>query len=264
MPRIRSIKPEALQHRKLGKVSDRALRLWLGMLTQADDEGRLVADADHLRVIGFGYQPRVRAHHIDAALDELTRLGLVRCYGLNGTRYADFPSWKDHQKISHPTPSILPAFDPAHALIPEDSGALQSSLEHSASRARGSDRIRGIRSEGRERRTPPAPEDSGADGSAPPDGASPRPPVVVFRIPDSITEVLDRTPRFRGVRRLRTPEFWQPQFRAYSTLDFAGELTKAAAWCEANPRRAPKRDLPRFLHAWFRRAAADDADASVG
>jgi hypothetical protein len=92
----------------------------------------------------------------------------------------------------------------------------------------------------------------------------PVPAAALGRIPDWITEVLDRTPRFRGVRRLRTPEFWQPQFRAYSTLDFAGELTKAAAWCEANPRRAPKRDLPRFLHAWFRRAAADDADASDG
>jgi hypothetical protein len=87
---------------------------------------------------------------------------------------------------------------------------------------------------------------------------------VVFRIPDSITEALDRTPRFRGVGRLRTPEFWQPQFRAYSTLDFAGELTKAAAWCEANPRRAPKSDLPRFLHRWLANAAKDDADASDG
>jgi hypothetical protein len=86
----------------------------------------------------------------------------------------------------------------------------------------------------------------------------------VFRIPESITEVLDRTPRFKAVGRLRTPDFWQPQFRAYSTLDFAGELTKAAAWCEANPRRAPKRDLPRFLHRWFANAAKDDADASDG
>ena len=44
-------------------------------------------------------------------------------------------------------------------------------------------------------------------------------------------------------------------------MDFAVELTKAAAWCEANPRRAPKSDVPRFLHRWFAKAAEEGADA---
>jgi hypothetical protein len=71
VPRIRTLKPEALQHRKVGRLNDRQFRLWVGMLTQADDEGRLVADAEQLRLQVFGYHPRVTARDVDAALDAL-------------------------------------------------------------------------------------------------------------------------------------------------------------------------------------------------
>jgi hypothetical protein len=83
-------------------------------------------------------------------------------------------------------------------------------------------------------------------------------------IPEPIRQILDRTSTFAAIRRLRSPDFWQAQLRAHPKLDHALELKKAAAWCAANPRRSPKSDLPRFLHRWFDKAAADDADASDG
>src|SRR6266478_4836569 len=55
-PRIRSLKPEALQHRKVGRLSDRSFRLWLGLITQADDEGRMIWDPAQFRLLVFGYQ----------------------------------------------------------------------------------------------------------------------------------------------------------------------------------------------------------------
>lgn len=40
---------------------------------------------------------------------------------------------------------------------------------------------------------------------------------------------------------------------AYGSVDIQGELKKAAAWLLSNPGKAPKRDIPRFLNAWFSR-----------
>lgn len=110
MARIRTVKPEAPQHRKVGKLSDRAFRLWIVMITQADDEGRLVADPDQLRILAFGYQPGTLMDDVLSALGELTESGLIRQYAHAGTPYADFPSWKDHQRINRPTPSKLPPY----------------------------------------------------------------------------------------------------------------------------------------------------------
>lgn len=108
MSRIRSIKPEAPQHRKVGALSDRAFRVWTVLLTQADDEGRLVCDASQVRVWGFSYHRDVTDAHVEEAIQEVARPGLIRLYTINGTRYAVFGSWADHQKINRPTPSKLP------------------------------------------------------------------------------------------------------------------------------------------------------------
>src|SRR5262245_17332452 len=117
MPRIRSLKPEALQHRKVGRLSDRAFRLWVAMLTQADDEGRLIADPEWLRQIAWSYHPDVTSECVAEALKELATVGLVNLYSRFLTRHlraiatplAAFPSWHDHQKIDRPTPSRYPS-----------------------------------------------------------------------------------------------------------------------------------------------------------
>jgi hypothetical protein len=123
MPRIRTIKPEAFQHRKVGRLTDRQFRVWVAMLTQADDEGRLVADASQLRALIYGYQPRVRTEEIEAAIQHLAGVGLITLYSTNDRRafdeggqrdrnetprFAFFPSWRDHQRIDRPRKSQLP------------------------------------------------------------------------------------------------------------------------------------------------------------
>lgn len=111
MPRIRTLKPEHATHRKVGTLTDREYRLWVGMITQADDEGRLVWSTQQLRVLLFGYHPKVSAEMVEAAGRRLDGLGLIRIYSVNGKNYAWFPSWHEHQKISHPAPSQLPPYD---------------------------------------------------------------------------------------------------------------------------------------------------------
>ncbi len=124
MPRIRSLKPECMQHRKVGRLSHLAFRLWIGMLTQADDEGRLVAELEQLRVLFFGYHPKVFTRHVKAARDELMNCCLITVYRVEEVDYAYFPSWRDHQRINRPTPSKLPSPFPSmnpHGAITEDS-----------------------------------------------------------------------------------------------------------------------------------------------
>ena len=155
MPRIRTLKPEHKQHRKIGPLSDRDYRLWVGLVTEADDAGRLVADPGQLCALVFPYHPRVTAAQLGAALDRLAALGLIRLYTVAGTRYADLPSWRDHQRISHPAPSMLPANNDS-LNHPESSGAFQNPPEPSGtfmgdrkgSERRGTDR-KGGESEGR-------------------------------------------------------------------------------------------------------------------
>ena len=48
MPRIRSLKPEHKQHRRVGMLTDLQYRLWVGLITEADDDGRLVGNTSQL------------------------------------------------------------------------------------------------------------------------------------------------------------------------------------------------------------------------
>ena len=80
------------------------------MITQADDEGRLIADAGQLRIQTFGYHQDVTEYDVDEALREIAGTGLVVLYDVRGIRYAWFPSWREHRRIHsrHFTPSKLP------------------------------------------------------------------------------------------------------------------------------------------------------------
>ena len=138
-PRIRSLKPEALQHRKVGRLSDAAFRLWIGLITQADDEGRVIWDAAQFRLLVFGYQDTT-TEKVTVALNEITGLGLARLYNVNGIEYVDLPSWSEHQKINKPSKSTLPAYE-SGAIQEHSRNAPVALPERSRITPDGSDRI---------------------------------------------------------------------------------------------------------------------------
>lgn len=82
----------------------------------------------------------------------------------------------------------------------------------------------------------------------------PQSPPVTFHIPTRIQDALKRTTLLGQVPRLQTSAFWQAQVRANAGVNFGEEILKAEAWLAANPARAPKKDLARFLHTWLSRA----------
>src|SRR4030095_14849163 len=63
--------------------------------------------------------------------------------------------------------------------------------------------------------------------------------------------------------RLQDPEWWRAEHTAFPLVDFVAEVKKAEAWCASNPGKAPRRDVPRFLHRWFGKAHAADAGGTA-
>lgn len=119
-PRIRTLKPDIWQDAALGTAPLGARLLFVGLITQADDEGRFRAEAALLRAQVFpwdidqanGQLPGMTAE-LDIAgwLGALEEAGLIRLYSVRGQRYGDLPNWGKHQRIKYPSASPLPAYE---------------------------------------------------------------------------------------------------------------------------------------------------------
>lgn len=107
-PRIRSLKPECWQDEALGAVSRDARLLFVGLITQADDAGRLKAAIPLLRSQIFPYDHELPLAEIEGWLAELSGVGVVRLYEAGGRSYAALGGWAKNQKVDHAKDSEIP------------------------------------------------------------------------------------------------------------------------------------------------------------
>lgn len=251
VPRIRTLKPEHKQHRKVGMLTHRQYRLWVGMITEADDDGRLVADVAQLRALIFAYHPTVTVRHIADDLATLTASGLIRLYQSKQTAYADFPSWRDHQKLdrAHYVASKLPSYQHSTTeSLQVDSDETLGSQGREGNLTTQGREGKGV--EGNREMAPAEPSPGTSDnGASAPTGKVAAPPA---EIPPAVVKALERAPRLGPF--LHDAAWWLSEMRANPTVDHAAELLKAEAWCRSNPERAPKKRPRAFLHRWFERA----------
>lgn len=242
MPRIRTIKPEIHMSRKVGKLSDLAYRLFTGLITLADDEGRIRAHLEEVRAQILPYQPQRKDREFVDAMKELADADLVKWYGDEG-EYAWLPGWHEHQKISHPTPSRLPA-------PPEDSGGFRKFPEQNGASARA-----------RADRT--LPDLIGKDRIGPEDSLVQVPDLSATSngCPEEWHQVNEA---LKGCKILNRHElydwhWWAQLDKAtvhFPDLDPCIEIAKAEAWLVANPRKATaRRNYKQFLTNWLHRAA---------
>jgi hypothetical protein len=106
MARIRSIKPGFWQDEKLSPLPSLERLVFLGLISQADDAGRLV---DNVRLIDGLLFPQTEDTSRDA-LDTLARLKrILRYQGPSGQRLIQIVRWKDHQKVDNPSLHVFPA-----------------------------------------------------------------------------------------------------------------------------------------------------------
>uniref|UniRef100_A0AAU1ZSR0 Phage or prophage related protein n=1 Tax=Streptomyces sp. NBC_00093 TaxID=2975649 RepID=A0AAU1ZSR0_9ACTN len=110
MARIRTIKPEAFVSESLAAVTLTAERTFLGLLTQADDQGR---HRDHAAIIAgqlWVLRPEHTPSDVETDLAQLSDAGLICRYtGPDDKRYLHIVTWHQHQKINRPSVSRLPS-----------------------------------------------------------------------------------------------------------------------------------------------------------
>lgn len=107
-PRIRTIKPEIWADEAVGHLGPWERLLFVGLITMADDEGRLRAPS--AAVIGHVFPYDGIAHaKVRRWLRALHDGELIVLYEIDGTPYVQICGWSKHQKITRPTRSSLPA-----------------------------------------------------------------------------------------------------------------------------------------------------------
>jgi hypothetical protein len=107
-PRIRTLKPEIWEDEAVGRLGPWERLLFIGLITMADDEGRLRALPNAIAGHVFPYD-NVPAAKLKSWLKHVADAGLVVVYDHAGTPYAQICGWARHQKINRATGSEIPA-----------------------------------------------------------------------------------------------------------------------------------------------------------
>lgn len=123
-PRIRSLKPEMWADEKIGQISRDARLLFVGLITMADDAGRLRGMPAGILGHVFPYDTDA-LRKLDGWLSELIESGLVVSYQHGGVTYFYLPGFVRHQVINKRKDSTLPApppsfVDPRTGEVPDD------------------------------------------------------------------------------------------------------------------------------------------------
>jgi hypothetical protein len=264
----------------LDQLTDGAERMFWRLTTVADDHGRFEADPRVLLANCFPLRvDRFKVGQVQAWFQEQVACGLVSPYTVGGKTYGVFVTWAKHQRIrakdsKYPAPPLAPPDDgsceqpPASAdscqqepaddtppqshanppLPTSDSRCQQTLANAPGGMGYG---VGGIKKGG-----------GGMEGARAPGARAPDPPPAPFssngfRLDSSIVELIEASPRFSRVTKLRSGEWWRTQVRAFDQIDFFAELQKAEAWLATKGQR--RTDLAAFLHNWFKRASEEEA-----
>jgi hypothetical protein len=119
MPRKRSIDPAVWTDEELAVLPVEARHLYLGIKSNADDEGRMRASPVHLKMVVFPNDPytyeQVKEWRDMLAATQSQKI-VIYTNSSSPTEYLFCPDWKRDQYVNRPTASKLPP--PPRELIP--------------------------------------------------------------------------------------------------------------------------------------------------
>lgn len=247
-PKIRSFRNEKLQL-EWGKLTDAEFRLLVIMHSASDDEGRLGADTEQLRVRAFGFDGKVKARDVERRLHSLRRAGFIRLYTVNGTRFAQLLDFDQKIDEAHFTKSRIPPPRPGGLRPKRSPTSKRVKRSTTGNRARAAreaqpssrERTRARPSPGSDRRGPDRTGQEGPPLTPPPGG--------VAVIPTPLERLVEQPERV-----LEPP--------AVELVEFATSVPFNAVW--ARYPRAPDR-LVSKTSAWrvWRRRRLDARAAEV-
>lgn len=134
-PRIRTLKPELWADEAIGRLGPWERLLFVGLITMADDDGRLRALPSAIAGHVFPYD-NVPPGRITKWLRMIEATSLIVLYGSEGTDYVQIRTWAEHQRINRKVDSTLPA-PPDQPPPPYKKRAIPEATRRAVARAAG-------------------------------------------------------------------------------------------------------------------------------
>jgi hypothetical protein len=98
LPNCRMVHTQIWESEQFLKQSVPTRLLFIGMITIADDSGRLKGDAHYLKRMFF-YRDRVSTASVEKMIQGLEESGLIIRYFVEDTAYIVHPHWRKYQKL---------------------------------------------------------------------------------------------------------------------------------------------------------------------
>lgn len=127
----RIIKETICTSEKIAALTDFEFRLWVGLITQADDAGRGDARPAIIKGHVFPLRDQVTVKAISAGLHALATVRLVSLYTVGGKPIYWLPGWSEHQRIRDCKPKY-PAPEEADDIPPRAAATCGSSPQTAA------------------------------------------------------------------------------------------------------------------------------------
>jgi len=127
--RKRMIDPSIWINEDFGTLSILGKLIFIGLFSNADDEGRGKASPAYIKAVLFPYNDDLRIADVEKTLEELSSKMSVIFYSCDGNMYYTLTSWNTFQKIDKPTESKIPDYDDTnlniHRLFAEGSPSIR-------------------------------------------------------------------------------------------------------------------------------------------
>lgn len=123
----RIIKESITTSEKLASLSDFEFRLWIGLITQADDAGRGDARPAVIKGRVFPFRERLTVKDVGSSLRALADKGCVTLYEIGGRPYFYFPNWSKHQRVRDCKPKYPEPIEDSLRQVAADCGEARQS-----------------------------------------------------------------------------------------------------------------------------------------
>ena len=132
MARRRMIDPGIWQSESFASLSVLGRLVFIGLFSQADDEGRGRAKPVYIKSTLLPYDEDIRVADIDKTLSEIGSKMSVTFYTFAGSQYYSLDKWTVYQRVDKPQQSKIPPPESAEndtpELIENDSGMILESF----------------------------------------------------------------------------------------------------------------------------------------
>lgn len=111
------IDPSMWINEDFGTLSTLAKLVFIGLFSNADDEGKGKASPAYIKAVLFPYNDDLRIADIEKALLEISSKMSVIFYSCDENKYYTLTSWNTFQKIDKPSESKIPDYDETNSNI---------------------------------------------------------------------------------------------------------------------------------------------------